>query len=118
MDIIVVPERGFCFGVRRAMTMAEKALAQHGELSCFRPVFVAVHADHVTVRAENKNRVSFVESNAPVRPACDLVDVEWPVDLVPCWPSRIMPADFAPPDFFDKLFAKRLDFGVSGRTFF
>jgi small subunit ribosomal protein S1 len=30
MEIILVPEGGFCFGVRRAMKMAEEMLARHG----------------------------------------------------------------------------------------
>lgn len=30
MDIVIVPEGGFCFGVRRAMEMAEKAIAEDG----------------------------------------------------------------------------------------
>jgi small subunit ribosomal protein S1 len=30
MEIVVVPEAGFCFGVRRAMRMAEDAITQHG----------------------------------------------------------------------------------------
>ena len=30
MEIVLVTEGGFCFGVRRAMKMAEELLAEHG----------------------------------------------------------------------------------------
>lgn len=38
MDIILVPEGGFCFGVRRAMEMAEKAIAESGSGATLGPL--------------------------------------------------------------------------------
>lgn len=51
MEIIVVSEGGFCFGVRRAMKMAEETIARHGHGATLGPL---IHNKEVVARLESE----------------------------------------------------------------
>jgi small subunit ribosomal protein S1 len=51
MHIILVPEGGFCFGVRRAMEMADTAIAEHGGGATLGPL---IHNQEVVSRLERQ----------------------------------------------------------------
>jgi 4-hydroxy-3-methylbut-2-enyl diphosphate reductase len=49
MEVILAKEMGFCWGVKRALELAEKAAAQHGQVHTLGPL---VHNDQVAKRLE------------------------------------------------------------------
>lgn len=51
MEIVLVSEGGFCFGVRRAMKMAEETIAQHGNGATLGPL---IHNKEVVARLESE----------------------------------------------------------------
>lgn len=51
MEIVLVSEGGFCFGVRRAMKMAEETIAEHGNGATLGPL---IHNKEVVARLESE----------------------------------------------------------------
>jgi len=49
MDIIIADHAGFCFGVQRSIEMADKALADRGEIRCVGPL---IHNNQVVAELE------------------------------------------------------------------
>ncbi len=49
MDIIIADHAGFCFGVQRSIEMADKALAERGEIRCVGPL---IHNKQVVAELE------------------------------------------------------------------
>ena len=64
MEIVIVPEGGFCFGVRRALTMAEEAIAGHGGGATLGPL---IHNKQVVARLESQG-LRVAEEVADIQP--------------------------------------------------
>lgn len=64
MDIIIVPAAGFCFGVRRAMDMAETAIVEHGGGATLGPL---IHNKQVVSRLAQRG-LRTVEEPQSIQP--------------------------------------------------